>query len=316
MDKLILFFLISTNSHFLGNLPREWVGGDGFSESPISEGNVFANPATAESLDYLSIRFRFFSDDYSKLEGKISSISLNLPTSFGFSIGGRYNLLTDSQMETSMDSLNDWDSYTENFWKVGGLNQYSLFLKKSFGNFSLGIDGNLLNGVVEDRWWIDFKNYYDVYDTLSTYFRGYSSGLGIVYHLKNFKMGGYYCIYQKLNFWKEGEEKRDFNLNRPIRLGINYSIDERKSIMLSLNRESALAIGRYRFFQFGYGRIYSSGYGFNTEGRRFIGGVSLFLNKMPLSITVENRRYFGEYKDNEFIGSIKLSISGIEGGKE
>jgi len=316
MNYLTFLFLIISNPFYAKNLPGEWIGESGFLESPVLTGNVFANPATADTISYFSITSHLYLDDYEDLEGNVSSVTLTLPAPRGFSLGGRINQLYNSRLEGKVSLSNEWDSFEEYYERRGGLDQYSFFIKKSFGSLSLGIDANLLNGEIEDRWKIDFEEYNDVFDTLSTYFRGYSAGLGLLYHWSEFKVGGYFNFYQKLEYWENGEDRSAFTLKRPIRFGIEYSPDKGKSVMVSADRKAAVLMGRYGPIMIGYGRIYGSGYDLDIEGNRFIAGISFSLNKMPLKVAFEDRRYSGEFSDNQFMGTITFSISGREGGKQ
>lgn len=315
MNFLIPLFLIISNPLYAKNLPGEWIGEIGLRESPVLSGNVFANPATADTLDYISITSRFSVDDYEKLNAMISSITLTHPILYGFFIGGRINLLYDALLKGKVRDSTEWDHYVEYLVRKGGIDQYSLFLTKSFGDLSFGFDINLLNGEIEDRWKIDFVKlkYHDVFDTLSTYFRGYSAGLGLLYHWKGFKVGGYYNFYQDLKYWREGEGREDFSLERPVRFGVSYSINGR-SIMFSANRKSALLMGRYGPLMIGYGRIYGSGYDLDIQGNRFIAGIFFSVKRIPFNIAIENRKYSEEFSDNEYIGTITVGISG-RGGK-
>ena len=318
MNLLIPLFLIISNPLYAKNLPGEWIGEIGLRESPVLSGNVFVNPATADTSDYISITSRFTVDDYKKLNAMISSITLTHPILYRFFIGGRINILYNSQIEGKLSLYNEWDSFDEYLSRKGGIDQYSLFLTKSFGDLSFGFDINLLNGEIEDRWGIVFEKreykIHDVFDTLSTYFRGYSVGVGLLYHWNGFKVGGYYNFYQDLKYWREGEGREDLkDLERPVRFGVSYSIN-RRSIMFSANRKSALLMGRYGPLMIGYGRIYGSGYDLDIQGNRFITGIFFSVNRIPFNIAIENRKYSEEFNDNEYIGTITVGISG-RGGK-
>ncbi|TEU01279.1 MAG: hypothetical protein E3J23_00685 [Candidatus Stahlbacteria bacterium] len=315
MNYIVILILVIANPLYAENIPGEWIGEIGLSESPVLDGNVFANPATADTLDFISVSTRFSFDDYELFNATLSSVTLSMPTFYGCLVGGRVNVLYDSKLDGEINLSNEWDSYTEYFTRRGGIDQYSFFLKKSFAPFSLGFDINLLNGKIEDKWKIVFDEYSDIFDTLPTYFRGYSAGIGIVYHLKDFRVGGYYVFYQNLKYWRDGEDKDEFNLERRASLGLSYSFDKGKSIMLSADKKGALLTGRYGPIVIGYGRIYGSGYELDIEGNRFMGGIVLSLNKAPIMITLENRRYLGEFSDNEYIGTISISITGEEGGR-
>ncbi len=318
MNYIFFIFLVISNPLYAQNIPGEWVGEIGLLESPALDGNVFMNPATADTLKYISASYRFSSDDYYEFNGKISSVNLTMPNFYGFLVGGRVNMLYDSKLDgEKMNLSNDWDSYDEYFTKRGGIDQYSLFIKKSFGLISFGFDFNIQSGKIENRWKIDFENgrFNDIYDTLSTYFKGYSAGIGIFYKYRGLGIGGYYGFYQDIKYWNEGKEKEKFNLKNPIRFGFSYSFDETKSIILSADKKGALLTGRYGPVIIGYGRIYGSGHELDIEGNRFLGSIVLSLNKMPILITLENRRYLGNLSDNEYIGSISISISGEEGGQ-
>lgn len=317
MNYIFFIYLVISNPLYAENMPGEWVGEIGLLESPALDGNVFINPATADTLQFVSASYHFSSDDYYEFKGKISSVTLTMPSFYGFLLGGRLNVLYDSNLDGEKKISNEWDPYVEYLTKRGGIDQYSLFVKKSFDLISFGFDFNVQSGEIEDRWKIDFENnrFKDISDTLSTYFKGYSTGIGIFYKYRGLNIGGYYGFYQDIKYWNDSGEKEKFNLKNPIRFGFSYSFDKTKSIILSADRKGALLTGRYGPLIIGYGRIYSSGYDLDIEGNRFLGSIVLSLNKMPILITLENRRYLGNFSDNEYVGSISISISGEEGGK-
>jgi hypothetical protein len=316
MNYISFIFLVISNPLYAENIPGEWVGEIGLLESPALDGNVFVNPATADTLQYISASYHLSSSDYYKFNGKLSSITLTMRCFYGFLVGGRINVLYDSKLDGEMNISNDWDSYDEYLTKRGGIDQYSCFIKKSFSLISVGFDFNVQSGKIEDRWKIDFKNnrFNDIYDTLSTYFRGYSVGFGIFYKYRGLSMGGYYGFYQDVKHWNDGEEKEKLNLKNPMRFGFSYSFDKSKSIILSADKKCVLLSGKYGPFIIGYGRIYGSGYELDIEANRFLISMAVSLNKMPVLITLENRRYLGNFIDNEYIGSISISISGEVGG--
>jgi len=305
-----LFLLISLNPNLSDNLPGEWVGGDGFSESPALFGNVYVNPALADTQDCLSVDFRLFSDDYTKTAGGFSSASVNIPVLLGFTLGGSFNILYDCDME-AYSSVSEGDYiYANYFSRKGGLYRLGGYVAKSLGFLSLGMDVNLLNGKSDDIWWVYFPEYDDVYDTVSSYFRGYSVGLGFNLNIANLSLGGYFCPYQEIEKQYEDEDAEEFELDSPLRFGLNYSFSENKSIMFSVDRKEGLIGLNYGFLKLGYGRMYSMGSGFEVNADRFLGGVSFDISEIPLSVMFENRRYSGNFDDNEFIASIGISISG------
>lgn len=305
-----LFFLISLNPNFSDSLPGEWVGGDGFSQFAALKGNIHVNPALSDTQDCVYVNFRLLSDDYTKTAGGFSSISFNTPVIFGFTLGGFFNILYDCYMEA--DSLFSDSNYTynNNFHRKGGLYRFGGYLARSLGPISLGIDVSLLNGKSDDVWWIDFEDYYDVRDTVSTYFRGYSVGLGFNIDIANLSLGGYFCPYQEIEKQYEDEEKEEFELDSPLRFGLNYSFSDNKNIMFSIDRREGLIGLNYSFIKLGYGRMYSMGNGFEVNANRFLAGVSFDISGLPLSIIFENRRYSGSFADSEFIASLGISISG------
>ncbi len=305
-----IFLLISLNPNLSSGLPGEWVGGNGFSEFPALVGNVHVNPALADTGNCLSVNFRLFSDDYTKTAGEFSSASFNIPVFLGFTMGGIFSILYDCNMEAYSffsDSSYTYDNY---FSRKGGLYRLGGYVAKSLGALSLGMDVNLLNGKSDDIWLIHFENYYDVYNTASTYFRGYSVGMGFSLNIANFSLGGYFCPYQEVEKQLEDEEGEEFELDSPLRFGLNYYFDESKSVMFSIDRREALIGLNYAFFRLGYGRMYSMGSGFEVNADRFLGGVSFDISDLPLSLMFENRRYSGNFADNEFIVNIGISISG------
>jgi hypothetical protein len=303
-------FLISFNPNLSDSLPGEWVGGDGFSQSPALLGNVFANPALADTQDCLSVNFRLFSDDYTKTSGAFSSASFNIPVFSGFTMGGVFNILYDCDMTAYSFVSDSVYTYANYFNRKGGLYRLGGYVAKSFSFLSLGMDVNLLNGKSDDIWWVYFPDYDDVYDTVSTYFRGYSVGLGVNLNIKNLSLGGYFCPYQEIEKQYEDEEAEEFELDSPLRFGLNYAFSENKSIMFSVDRKEGLIGLNYGFLKLGYGRIYSMGSGFGVSANRFLGGVTFDISELPFSIMFENRRYSGDFSDNEFIASIGISISG------
>jgi len=310
MIKFSLFLLISLNPNLADSLPGEWVGSDGFSQSSAVVGNVCVNPALADTQDCLSVNFRLFSDDYTKTEGDFSSAFFNIPILSSFSVGGSFNLLYDSRIRASTITSNDDYTYISNFIRTGGMYRFGAFLKKSSGPVSLGIDVNLLNGKIDDLWLIDFLEYYDVYDTVTTYFRGYSIGLGFYCDFGNLSLGGYYCPYQKIEKWELRGEEEEFKLDLPLRFGFNYSFSENKNIIFSIDRKEGIIGLHYGLFKLGYGRIYSMGNGVEVKANRFLGGISFEMSGLPVLIMFENRKYSGNFADSEVIGSIGVSISG------
>lgn len=305
-----LFLLISVNPNLSDSLPGEWIGGDGFSQFPALVGNVYVNPALADTGDCLSVNFRLLSDDYTKTAGGFSSFFFNIPMVLGFTLGGSFNILYDCDMEAFSSFSDENYTYDNYFFRKGGLYRFGGYMAKSLGPISLGMDVNLLNGKNDDIRWIDFEDYYDVYDTVSTYFRGYSVGLGFNFNIANLSLGGYFCPYQEIEKQYEDEEKEEFELDAPLRFGLNYSFSENKSIMFSVDRKEGLVGVNYAFLKLGYGRMYSMGSGFEVNADRFFGGVSFDISELPLSIMFENRRYSGDFDDNEFIVSMGISVSG------
>ena len=305
-----IFLLISLNPTLSDSLPGEWVGGDGFSQSPALLGNVYVNPALADTQDCLSVNFRLFSDDYSKTAGGLSSAFFNIPIFSGFTLGGSFNILYDCDMEAYSSTSDSGYSYANYFNRKGGIYRFGGYVAKSLGPLSLGMDVNLLNGKSDDIWWIYFEDYYDVYDTVSTYFRGYSVGLGFNLNIANLSFGGYFCPYQEIEKQYEDEEEEEFGFDSPLRFGLNYSFGENKKIMLSLDRRESLIGLNYGFLKLGYGRIYSMGNGVTVDANRFLGGISFSISELPFSIMFENRRYSGSFADSEFIANIGISISG------
>jgi hypothetical protein len=308
--KLCIFLLISLNPNLSDSLPGEWVGGNGFSESPAVFGNVCVNPALADTQDCISVNFRLLSDDYTDTDGDFYSAFFVIPVRSSFCVGGNFNLLFDPNMKASAADSGVNYHNTTHFARVGGIYRFGVFLKSSLGPLSLGMDVNLLNGKINDMWWIDFEEYYDVYYTVSTYFRGYSLGLGFNFNLKNLSIGGYYCPYQDINKWEVVGEEEEFELDSPLRFGCNYSFGESGNITFSIDREESIVSLNYGFLKLGYGRMYSMGNGLEVTANRFLGGFSLVIGDVPVSIMFENRRYSGNFADSEFIGSLGIALSG------
>jgi hypothetical protein len=313
-EMMVLFnilFLISLNPTISDYLPGEWVGGDGFSESPTSSGNVYVNPALADTLERISVNFRIFADDYTKAEGGLSSASFNIPVFLGFIMGGNFNLLYDYNMEAASVCKADY-RYRNYFSREGGMYCFGGYVSRSLGPLSLGMDVNILNGKTDNILWVDFidDGFTNVYDTVSTYFRGYSLGLGFNLNVANFSLGGYFCPYQEVKKQYYDEEEEKFELDSPLRFGLNYYFNENKSVMFSINRREAFIGLNYAFVKLGYSRMYSMGTGFDVNADRFLGGVSFSVSEIPLSIMFESRRYSGKFEDNEFRANIGISISG------
>jgi hypothetical protein len=308
--RLSIFLLVSLNPNLSDSLPGEWVGGDGFSQSPAVIGNVCVNPALADTQDCLSVNFRLLSDDYTNTDGDFYSAFFVMPIRSSFSVGGNFNLLYDPRMEASAaDSGLDYHC-VNHFFRTGGIYRFGAFMKSSLGPLSLGMDVNLLNGKINEIWWIDFEEFHDVYDTVSTYFRGYSVGLGFNFNFQNLSIGGYYCPYQNIDKWQVVGEEEEFELDSPLRFGCNYSFGENKNIIFSIDRKESIVSLNYGFLKLGYGRIYSMGNGIDVNANRFLGGVSFMISDVPVSIMFENRRYSGVFADSEFIGSLGISLSG------
>lgn len=310
MLLLNIFLLISLNPNLSDNLPGEWIGGDGFSQSPAISGNVHVNPALADTQDYLSVNFRLFSGDYTSAAGNFSSASFNIPVVAGFTLGGVFDILYDCNME-AYSSVTEGDYIYENYFnRKGGLYRLGGYLSKSLGFLSLGLDFNLLNGKCDDIWVVDFENYYDVYDTVSTYFKGYSFGLGFNLNIENLSLGTYFCPYQELEKQYNNEDEEKFELDSPLRFGLGYTFSNNKSLIFSLNKREGLIGLNYNFIRLGYGRMYSMGNEVEVGADRFLAGVSFELSELPLSIMFENRRYKDEFADNEMILNIGISVSG------
>jgi hypothetical protein len=312
-EMIVLFnllLLISLNPNLSDSLPGEWVGGDGFSQFPALLGNVYVNPALADTQDCLSVNFRLFSDDYTGTKGDISSASFNIPVFSGFTLGGSFNILYDCNMQAYSSVSDSNYNYFNYFYRKGGIYRFGGYVTKSLGPLSLGIDVNLLNGKSDDIWWVYFEEYEEVYDRVSTYFRGYSVGLGFNWNIANLDFGGYFSPYQEIEKQYEDEEKEDFELDSPLRFGLNYSFGSNKNIIFSVDRRERLIGLNYGFLKFGYGRIYSMGNGVEVGADRFLGGLSLNISELPFSIMFENRKYSGDFADSEFIASIGISISG------
>lgn len=310
----LLLFMVISGPFYAENVPGEWVGGEGLNELPHRSGNIFANPAAIDTLSYLSVTSRASYGDYRSLKGEISSITLSLKGPWGINLGAGLSILYDSDISGEIADSNAWDSYIQSFVRTGGMEQYNIFLSRQIGSFSTGIDFGVLNGEIEERWDIDFAKYSDFNDTISTYLRGYSGGIGFIYSIENLRMGGYLGRYVDLKYWSNTGEKKELELKDPMSFGISYIWDKNNSIDISINRKSAILSLSYKFIKVGYGRIFDSGYGLELAGNRFIAGLSFDFNKLPLEITFENRRYSGDFEDNKYIGCIKFSISGKEGG--
>ncbi len=305
-----ILLLISLNPTLSGSLPGEWVGGDGFSQFSVLSGNVYVNPALADTQDCLSVNFKLFSDDYTKLGGNLSSVFFNIPVVSGFVVGGSFNTLYDCAVQG--DSFYSDDNYTyHNFFnRKGGLYRFGGYLAKSSGILSLGVDFNILNGKSDDIWWIDFEKYYDVYDTVTTYFRGYSLGFGFSFDVAQLSLGSYFCPFQYIEKQYEDEEAEEFDLDSPLRFGINYSFADNKKVMFSIDRKEGLIGLNYGFIRLGYGRMFSMGNGVEVNANRFLGGMSFNVSGLPLSVTFENRKYSGDFADSEFIINVGLLLSG------
>ncbi|MEO0293952.1 MAG: hypothetical protein ABIN61_07015 [candidate division WOR-3 bacterium] len=310
MIRLILIFILSLNPNLSDKLPGEWVGGNGFSENPAIIGNVLVNPAVADTASCISVNFSIFTDDYiDTRDGDLYSTSFVIPLHFGFYTGGSFEILYRSRLEAFTQDSEDFYYCTDYFIRKGGLSRFGIFLKKSFGLISLGTDFNLLTGKIEEKWWIDFRQYHDVYDTISIYFRGYSLGLGFNFNLENLSFGGYYSPYEEIEKESMGE-KSDFELDKPLRVGFNYSFGENGNISFSFDRKESLFGFTYGFLKLGYGKIYSMGNGVSVKADRILGGLSFSEFELPVSIIFENRRYYGVFTDNEFIFSIGTFIKG------
>ena len=308
-----IFLIISLNPNFYNYVPGEWVGGNGFSASPASSGNVHVNPALADTVDCLSVNFRLFADGYTTTDGGFSSASFNIPVFLGFVMGGNFNILYDCNMKAySVLGGSTNNNYHNNFARKGGIYCLGGYIAKPLGVLSLGMDVNILNGKSDDIWKIQFegKHYYDVDDTVRTLFRGYSVGMGFNLNIANFSLGGYFCPYQEVKKQYYDEEEEEFELDAPLRFGINYYLNEDKGAMFSIDRREAFIGFNYSFVKLGYSRMYSMGTGFDVNANRFLGGVSFSVSGLPLSVTLENRRYLGKFSDNQFIANIGISISG------
>jgi hypothetical protein len=306
-----IFLLFSLNPTLADSMPGEWVGGNGFSESPAILGNANVNPALADTQDHLFVNFRIFSDDYTKTEGGISSFYFNLPIALDLSVGGKFDVLYDSRIRASTSTSYGDYTYTSHFRRTGGISNFGAFVKKSFGPVSWGMDMNFLSGKVEDLRYVNMPaDFYDVSDTVTNYFRGYSFGIGFYCDLGFLSFGGYYTPYQQLESWEVEEEKEEFELDLPLRFGFNYSFSDNKRISFSINRREGTVGLDYGFMRLGYGKIYSMGNGVEVEANRFLGGISFEMSGLPIFVTFENRRYSGNFSDNQFIGSFGVSISG------
>lgn len=314
MIKLFLFFIVS-NPFYSEQIPGEWLGSD--IESPATPGNVSLNPATSHDFEYLSLSSFLSRDDYGQNKVKISNITITFPTPWNIMVGGTVDLLYDASLsgDTSID--NQWEDYRQKLERMGGLSGYGVYLAGKIDDFSLGVDANILNGEVEDRWSIIFDRYDNIYDTLSTGLRGYYAGAGFSYKYKSIRIGGYFCFYQKVEYWQEDEEKISLSIDKPVRFGIDYNIRNETDISLSINRKSTVLMGNLKFLNLGYGRIYGSGYDYEVNGDRFIGGISWSLFKrVPILTTVEYRRYSGDLDGNEFIGRITVGFPPEKGGNK
>jgi hypothetical protein len=317
MIKFSILFLFSLNPNLADSMPGEWVGGNGFSQSPAVLGNVCINPALADTQDYLFVNFRIFSDDYMKAGGGVSSAFFNMPAFLDVSVGGKFDILYDSRIRASTNILYGDYTYTNRFRRIGGIYNFGGFIKRAFGPVSFGADINLLNGKIEDLRRIDMtSSYYDVVDTVSTYFRGYSVGLGFYCNFGSLNLGGYYTPYQELEKWEVKGEEEEFELDLPLRFGLNYSFTENKMISFSIDRKEAVVGLNYGFLRLGYGKMYSMGNGVEVDANRFLGGVTFEMSGLPIHMIFENRRYSGDFADNEFIASLGVSISGKGGENE
>ncbi len=306
-----IFLLFSLNPTLADSMPGEWVGGNGFSQSPAVLGNVSVNPALADTQDHLFVNFRIFADDYTKTEGGVSSFYFNLPIVLDFSVGGKFDVLYDSRIKASTSTSYGDYTYTSHFLRSGGIYNFGGFLKKSFGPVSWGLDINLLNGKIEDLRYVNMSSdYYDVSDTVTNYFRGYSLGIGFYYDLGVLSFGGYYSPYQRLEKWEVKGAEEEFELDSPLRFGFNYSFSENKRISFSIDRKEGIVGLDYGFVRLGYGKMYSMGNGVEVEANRFLGGISFEMSGLPIFMTFENRKYSGDFSDNQYIGSLGVSISG------
>jgi hypothetical protein len=305
-----LLILISLNPNLSGSLPGEWIGGDGFSQFPALSGNVYVNPALADTQDCLSVNFRLFSDDYSKIAGNLSSVFFNIPLFSGIVVGGNFNTLYDCLLQAYTEYSDDDYTYDNYFNRKGGLYRFGGYVAKPFGILSLGMDFNFLNGKSDDIWLIDFDDYYDVYDTVTTHFRGYSVGFGFSFDIAQLSFGGYYCPYHEIERQYGDEEKEEFDLDSPLRFGFNYSFADNKKVMFSIDRREGLIGLNYGFIRLGYGKIYSMGNGVDVNANRFLGGIFFNISELPLSLMFENRRYSGDFADSEFIVNIGILLSG------
>ena len=305
-----ILFLISLNPNLSGNLPGEWIGGDGFSQSPALEGNVYVNPALADTQDCLAVNFRLFSDDYSNMDGSFSSVYFNIPLFSDIAVGGIFNTLYDCFLQADSSYSDENYTYRNYFNREGGLYSFGGYLARKSEHFSLGMDINFYNGKSDDIWYIDFDDYYDVYDTVTNYFSGYSVGIGFNFNIAKLSFGVYYCPYQEIKKQYGDEEKEDFELDSPLRFGFNYSFSDNKKLLFSINRREGLIGLDYGFIRLGYSRMFSMGNGVEVSANRFLGGIALNISELPLSVIFENRRYSGDFADSEFIVNIGILLSG------
>lgn len=308
---LNVFLLISLNPNLSGSLPGEWIGGDGFSQSPALEGNIYVNPALADTQDCLAVNFKLFSDDYSKTAGGLSSVYFNIPLFSAFSVGASFNTLYDCALQAHSYYSGDNYAYNDYFNREGGLYRFGGYVAKTSEVLSLGMDVNLYNGKSDDIWWIVFDNdFYDVYDTVTNYFSGYSVGFGFKLNIAQLSFGGYYCPYQEIKKQYENEEKEEFDLDSPLRFGLNYSFADNKKIIFSIDRREGLIGLNYGFIRLGYSRMFSMGNGVEVSANRFLGGMAFNISELPLSVIFENRRYSGDFADSEFIINVGILLSG------
>ena len=310
MTALFNILLISLNPNLSGNLPGEWIGGDGFSQSPALSGNVCVNPALADTQDCLDVNFRLFSDDYSKMNGSLSSVYFNIPLFADIAVGGIFNTLYDCFLQADSSYSDDNYSYDNYFNREGGLYRFGGYLARTSEVLSLGLDVNFYKGKSSDIWRIDFEDYYDVYDTVSNYFSGYSIGFGFKFNVAQLSFGGYYCPYQDIERQYEDEEKEEFELDAPLRFGLNYSFADDKKLIFSIDRKEGLIGLNYGFLRLGYSRMFSMGNGVEVSANRFLGGMAFNVSELPLSVMFENRRYSGNLADSEFILNIGILLSG------
>jgi len=310
MTLFNIFLLISLNPNLSADLPGEWIGGNGFSQFSALSGNVFVNPALADTQNALFVNFRLFSDDYSKMDGGLSSVYFNIPLFSGFNVGGSFNTLYDCALQAFVHHSDDNYTYDNYFNRKGGLYSFGGYMAKSSEIFSLGMDVSFLNGKSDDIWWINFDDYSDVYDTVTTYFGGYSIGFGFNFNVARLNFGGYYCPYHYIEKKYEDEEAEEFELDSPLRFGLNYSFTNNGKVMFSIDRRESIIGLKYGFIKLGYGRIYSMGNGVEADANRFFGGISFDISELPLSVVFENRKYSGDFTDSEFMLNISVLLSG------